>query len=70
MSQDWVIDVLMDIRQFAHQNRFPGLAEVLDDAIIVAADELRVRGVIDSVGRDYDGEAGSLHRGVEEHLHP
>lgn len=67
MSQEWMIDVLSDIRQYARKNRFPGLTEVLDDAIIVAAVELRERGEITSVAEGYVKQTGELHRGVEEH---
>ena len=41
MSQEWMIDVLVDLRQYALKNYYVGLAEQLDDAIIVAAVELR-----------------------------
>ena len=40
MSQDWVIDVLNDLKKFAHANGLMGLAEQLDDSILVAAAEL------------------------------
>lgn len=66
MSQEWMIDVLSDIRQYARNNRFPGLTEVLDDAIIMAAVELRERGVC-SVAEGYVKQTGELHRGAEEH---
>lgn len=67
MSQDWMIDVLKDIRQFARTNRFPGLAEVLDDAIMVAAVEIRDRGAIAEAVERHDVEVGECHRGYEEH---
>jgi hypothetical protein len=67
MSQDWMIDVLTDIRQYARSNRFPGLTEILDDAIIIAAVELRERGEICSVAESNVNQTGKLHRGVEEY---
>ncbi len=70
MSQDWMIDVLSDIRQYARKNKFPGLAEILDDAIIVAAVELRERGAVVGVAEEDDSETGNVHRGVEEHSYP
>ena len=41
MSQEWMIDVLKDLRIFAQANGLIGLAEQLDDTIIVAASELK-----------------------------
>lgn len=41
MAQDWIIDVLADLRQYAVRNYHLRLAEQLDDAIVVAAAELR-----------------------------
>jgi len=41
MSQEWMIDVLTDLRQFAQQNGLMGLAEQLDDTILIAATELK-----------------------------
>lgn len=43
MSQEWMIDVLVDLRQYALRNYFVGLAEQLDDAIVTAAVELRAK---------------------------
>jgi hypothetical protein len=40
MAQDWIIDVLADLRQYAARNYHVRLAEQLDDAIVVAAAEL------------------------------
>ena len=41
MAQDWIIDVIADLRQYAIRNYHLRLAEQLDDAIVVAAAELR-----------------------------
>ncbi len=41
MTNDWMIDVLTDLRKFATKQAMPELAEHLDDAILVAATELR-----------------------------
>lgn len=43
MGNDWMIDVLKDMRQVALQNAMLDFAEQLDDAIIVAAVELGER---------------------------
>ncbi|MGG7564654.1 hypothetical protein ACQ5SO_00640 [Rhodovulum sp. DZ06] len=40
MANDWIIDVLADLRQYALRNNYIALAEQLDDAIVVAAGEL------------------------------
>jgi len=40
MRQDWMIDVLADLRSFAQQNGMKTLSEQLDDTILVAAAEL------------------------------
>jgi hypothetical protein len=62
MSQEWMIDVLTDLRAFALKNGLMALAEQLDDTILVAAAELapleRMRGV---AHRDAD-KTGNLHR--------
>jgi len=40
MAQNWMIDVLTDLRRFARDNKMPVLTEQLDDTILVAAAEL------------------------------
>lgn len=40
MQNEWILDVLTDLRTFAHQNGLPVLAEHLDDTRLVAATEL------------------------------
>ncbi len=42
MSQEWMIDVLTDLKQFAKSNGLIGLAEQLDDTILVAVTEMNV----------------------------
>ncbi|MEO0680178.1 MAG: hypothetical protein AAF192_07165 [Pseudomonadota bacterium] len=41
MTHDWMIDVLADLRQYAVRHYYMDLAEQIDDAIVVAAVELR-----------------------------
>lgn len=43
MSQEWMIEVLRDMRIFAAANGMPGLAEQLDDTIHVATSEVTAR---------------------------
>ena len=40
MKQDWILDVLFDLRSFARANGMPALAAQLDDATFVAQAEL------------------------------
>lgn len=40
MTDEWIIDVLADLRQYARRNRYACLAEQLDDAIVIAAGEI------------------------------
>jgi hypothetical protein len=40
MKNDWIIDILREIRSFSEKNGFLELAEHLDDVIFVAAREI------------------------------
>jgi len=40
MKNDWIIDVLMDLKKFSAKNELTYLAEHLDDTIMVASTEL------------------------------
>lgn len=40
MTNDWIIDVLMDLKKFSASNELDYLAEHLDDTIMVATTEL------------------------------
>ena len=62
MGDDWILDVLADLRSFARQNAFSALAEQLDDTIIVAAADIH-RGCQGKAGRanDHEGQAGVAH---------
>jgi hypothetical protein len=40
MTNDWIIDVLTDLRKFSASNSMERLAERLDDTILVASSEL------------------------------
>ena len=55
MNNEWMIDVLTDLRKFAMKQAMLDLAEHLDDAIFVAAAEMR------------SAEAGLNVLGVNEH---
>lgn len=43
MPQDWMINVLQDLRKFATQNGLPVLAEQLDDTIYIAVAEITAK---------------------------
>lgn len=40
MSNDWILDVLSDVKTFAKRNGLVALAEQLDEALLVAALEI------------------------------
>lgn len=40
MTQDWILDVLFDLKTFARDNGMAALAEQLDDTAIVAMSEI------------------------------
>jgi hypothetical protein len=43
MQNEWILDVLTDLRTFAHQNGLGALAEHLDDTRLIAAAELALK---------------------------
>lgn len=67
MSQDWIIEILADVRQFAHKNAMLQLAEQLDDAIVTAAREMRSNPVPQRGSRSYDCHNRGLHRSAADH---
>ena len=40
MTNDWIIDVLLDLKKFSARNELDDLAEHLDDTIMVATAQL------------------------------
>ncbi len=44
MKNDWILDVLTDLKTFAQQNGMQALSEHLDDTTLVAASELANQG--------------------------
>jgi len=61
MTNEWMIDVLADLRNFAAKNAMLELAEHLDDAILVATIEIRdqSRGRVVSAGVN-DEKTGNI----------
>lgn len=63
MGQDWVLDVLADLRAYARQNAYSALAEQLDDTLIVAASDIKSGGKHSKAGQtdSHERKAGSAH---------
>ena len=63
MSQEWIVDVLADLKTFARQNEMGRLAEHLDETMMVAAAELarRAEGVVPLMEHDAQ-RTGTLRR--------
>ncbi len=64
MSQEWMLDLLTDLRVVAENNAMYDLAEHLDDALLLAAREIRqskacstLAGVDHDLGGDISREA-------------
>jgi hypothetical protein len=66
MRNDWILDVLADLRTFARENGLPELAERLDDAQQVAVAEIarmaRPLPVVVSIGA-CEGDAKGVREG-------
>lgn len=60
MSQDWMIDVLQDLRKFARKNGMGELAEQLDDTIHIAVEEITARARPRAVVEPYARPDGSV----------
>lgn len=56
MCNEWMIEVLRDLREVSMRRGMIDLAEILDDTIIVAAVEQRERGADAGVTEGYDSE--------------
>ena len=70
MQQDWVIDVLADLRVFARQNGLPALAEQLDDTILLAASEIERKRQGSGVAGGNEGKAGTSDHRFAASRHP
>ena len=53
MSQDWIIDVLFDLRKFSQKNNLVLLSEQLDDTIHIAVAELTAKARDSAVADPY-----------------
>ena len=64
MSNNWILDVLADLKSFALRNELSALAEQLDDTTLIAATEIATKeGGAQSVRGADAGQTGSIHRG-------
>jgi len=65
MSQEWMLDLLSDLRGVAEKNAMFELCEHLDDALVIAAREIRAASacindasIADDVGAEFSRSAG------------
>ena len=67
MKNDWILDVLADLRTFAQANGLEALADQLDDTRLVAATEIVSMAERAKAARNgEDAEAGSHPGGAGE----
>jgi hypothetical protein len=64
MQNDWILDVLADLKNFAAANDLAALAEQLDDTLIVAASVIASKDEELRVGSN--GEKGRSGSDIEE----
>jgi hypothetical protein len=64
MTNDWVLDVLADLKAYARTNGLTVLAEQLDDAVLIAAAEIASLKGRAATDRDASA-AGTHHRWLE-----
>lgn len=63
MNNEWIIDVLNDLRTFAKCNNLPGITDQLDDTIHVAALELSAsKGGSSAEVGSHVGQTRNTHR--------
>ncbi|MBZ0128795.1 MAG: hypothetical protein K8F59_06745 [Rhodobacteraceae bacterium] len=60
MSLEWMIEVLTDLKNFARANGLTGLAEQLDDSILIAAADLKQNARKEAASKALQGQE---HRG-------
>lgn len=68
MANDWILDVLVDLKQFASRNDFSALAEQLERASAVASFEIasQEQRALALIGRNA-ADARMVHREVAVH---
>ncbi|MEO0372695.1 MAG: hypothetical protein AAF231_14640 [Pseudomonadota bacterium] len=60
MQNEWILDVIADVRTFARQNNLPDLASHMDTAWLLASAEIA------SLSKDYDVDERGLATKVGE----
>lgn len=70
MSQEWMLDLITDLRRVAEKQAMFQLAEQLDDALLVAAREIRQTQACLGVMSGEDDLAGDFPRTVAERESP
>ena len=50
MADEWILDVLKDLRSFAERNGLGATERHLDQVLVTVSDELAMRGVARGVG--------------------
>ncbi|MFK7752276.1 MAG: hypothetical protein AB8B51_06975 [Sedimentitalea sp.] len=67
-QNDWILDVLADLKAFASANDLGALAEQLDDTVLIAAAEISSQKQKVRVGIDgQDCQFESDNRGIGRH---
>ena len=59
MADEWILDVLKDLRSFAERNGLGATERHLDQVMVTVSDELAMRGVAQGIGhvREFDRSA-------------
>ena len=66
MANDWILDVLADLRTFAERNGLGATERHLDQVMVTVSDELAtMRGIAQGTAQGI-GHVGELHRPVAE----
>ncbi|WP_308916039.1 hypothetical protein [Jannaschia sp. LMIT008] len=64
MQNEWIIEVLGDLRAFAATNDLPGLASELEDTIVAATVELAQDGWAEDGAERHERTTGTVLRAV------
>lgn len=63
MKNDWILDVLADLKMFAKENGLVALAEQLDDTTLIAATELTSLGGRAPLAAKVDDKQAGVYTG-------
>ena len=70
LSQEWMLDLITDLRGVAEKQAMFQLAEQLDDTLLIAAREIRQTAACQDVTSGEDDLAGAFPRTVAERDRP